>query len=248
MGMSYINPVSLLFGYTAEVLVAITALMHLAGVLAFGLLVFKLVDSPYVLAAKGLCAVLIFPFVLLAFFGFEAQAPRLLCTAPFSLFEDLSLMIIADIASCTTAAGMACGMEDAAVGVGQAPSAFGVVLAARRLSQRSARSLSRTSTGSSGATASARLRQACLSHEQDRRAPYYAARFAEQGSHTMDGLIIDEDMRVLGKDMEPIPGLCAAGDNSGGYLGVTYLGVAPGNAAGRSVTFGRHAGRVAALS
>lgn len=79
-------------------------------------------------------------------------------------------------------------------------------------------------------------------------APFFAARFAQQGSHTMDGLIIDADMRVLDKDMKPIPGLYAAGDNSGAYLGVTYLGVAAGNAAGRSVTFGRHAGRVAALS
>lgn len=76
--------------------------------------------------------------------------------------------------------------------------------------------------------------------------PFYAARFAQQGSHTMDGLLIDEDMRVLDEDGAPIPGLFAAGDNSGGYLGVTYLGVAAGNAAGRSVTFGRHAGRAAA--
>ncbi len=77
--------------------------------------------------------------------------------------------------------------------------------------------------------------------------PYYAARFAEQGSHTMDGLVIDEDMRVLDDDLQPIPGLFAAGDNSGAYLGVTYMGNAAGNAAGRSITFGRHAGRVAAL-
>lgn len=78
--------------------------------------------------------------------------------------------------------------------------------------------------------------------------PYYAVRFAEQGSHTMDGLVIDEDMRVLDENLKPIAGLYAAGDNSGAYLGVTYLGNAAGNAAGRSITFGRHAGRVAALS
>ena len=77
--------------------------------------------------------------------------------------------------------------------------------------------------------------------------PYYAARFAEQGSHTMDGLVIDTDMRVLDDDMQPIPGLFAAGDNSGCFLGITYMGNAAGNAAGRGITFGRHAGRVAAL-
>lgn len=78
--------------------------------------------------------------------------------------------------------------------------------------------------------------------------PFYAARFAQQGSHTMDGLMINEDMQVLDENLEVIPGLYAAGDNSGCYLGVTYLGNAAGNAAGRSITFGRHAGRVAAQS
>lgn len=78
--------------------------------------------------------------------------------------------------------------------------------------------------------------------------PFYAARFAQQGSHTMDGLIINENMQVLDKNLSVIPGLYAAGDNSGCYLGITYLGNAAGNAAGRSVTFGRHAGRHAAQS
>ena len=78
--------------------------------------------------------------------------------------------------------------------------------------------------------------------------PYYALRFAEQGSHTMDGLLINADMQVLDENLEVIPGLYAAGDNAGGSLGVTYLGNAAGNAAGKSVTFARHAGRVAALS
>lgn len=78
--------------------------------------------------------------------------------------------------------------------------------------------------------------------------PFYAARFAQQGSHTMDGLVINEDMQVLDENLEVIPGLYAAGDNSGCYLGHTYLGNAAGNAAGRSVTFGRHAGRHAAQS
>ena len=78
--------------------------------------------------------------------------------------------------------------------------------------------------------------------------PFYAARFAQQGSHTMDGLMINEDMQVLDENLEVIPGLYAAGDNSGCFLGHTYLGTAPGNASGRSVTFGRHAGRHAAQS
>lgn len=80
------------------------------------------------------------------------------------------------------------------------------------------------------------------------QAPYYAARFAEQGSHTMDGLVVDADLHVLNENRDIIPGLYAAGDNAGSHLGVTYMGNAAGNAAGRSITYGRHAGRIAALS
>lgn len=72
--------------------------------------------------------------------------------------------------------------------------------------------------------------------------PYYGDRFTMDGSHTIDGLIIDKDMRVLDENNQPIAGLYAAGDCSGCFLGVTYLGTYAGIAAGRSITFGRHAG------
>ncbi|MEC4271865.1 FAD-binding protein [Adlercreutzia sp. R25] len=78
--------------------------------------------------------------------------------------------------------------------------------------------------------------------------PFYAERNLQDVYHTMDGLIIDEDMRVLDEVNEPIEGLYAAGDVSSCFLGATYLGVAAGIASGRSITFGRHAGRVAAQS
>lgn len=35
--------------------------------------------------------------------------------------------------------------------------------------------------------------------------PFFATRFAEQGSHTMDGLLINEDMQVLDEDLNVIP-------------------------------------------
>lgn len=78
--------------------------------------------------------------------------------------------------------------------------------------------------------------------------PFYGERLLNDVYHTMDGLVIDEDMRVLDEDWKPIEGLYAAGDCSGSFCGATYLGTAAGMAAGRSVTFGRHAGRHAAQS
>lgn len=78
--------------------------------------------------------------------------------------------------------------------------------------------------------------------------PFYAERLVNDVYHTIDGLIIDEDMRVLDENRNPIEGLYAAGDCSASFIGTTYLGTAAGIASGRSITFGRHAGRVAALS
>jgi succinate dehydrogenase/fumarate reductase flavoprotein subunit len=63
---------------------------------------------------------------------------------------------------------------------------------------------------------------------------------------TLDGVKIDTNMKVVGEDGSPIEGLYAAGDCSGGYYGISYVNLLSGDAAGRSVTFGRRAGKLAA--
>lgn len=63
---------------------------------------------------------------------------------------------------------------------------------------------------------------------------------------TLDGVKIDTDMHVIDEHGEAIPGLYAAGDCSGSYFGNSYVNLLSGAAAGRSVTFGRLAGKNAA--
>lgn len=63
---------------------------------------------------------------------------------------------------------------------------------------------------------------------------------------TLDGIRIDENMNALTPDGQAIEGLYCAGDCSGGYFDTSYPNLLAGAAAGRSVTFGRLAGKYAA--
>jgi uncharacterized protein with FMN-binding domain len=82
---------------------------------------------------------------------------------------------------------------------------------------------------------------------QMRTAPFYGCRCC--GGYflcTMDGIKINTDMNVISEDGTVIEGLYASGDCSGGYFGNSYVNLLAGAAAGRSVTFGRLAGKNAA--
>ncbi len=63
---------------------------------------------------------------------------------------------------------------------------------------------------------------------------------------TMDGIHINTDMNAVDAEGNPIEGLYVAGDCSGGYFDTSYPNLLAGAAAGRSVTFGRLAGKNAA--
>ena len=77
-------------------------------------------------------------------------------------------------------------------------------------------------------------------------APFYGARTGAWHLTTLDGVMIDPDMRVLDQNNEPIPGLFATGDCSGGFFSTSYPNLATGLACGRTMTFGRHAGKYVA--
>lgn len=76
------------------------------------------------------------------------------------------------------------------------------------------------------------------------KGPYAAVPRVPALHHTMGGLRIDTQARVLNAQGQPIPGLYAAGEVTGGIHGANRLG---GNAVVDTVVFGRLAGESAAL-
>lgn len=73
--------------------------------------------------------------------------------------------------------------------------------------------------------------------------PFYVARLWPKVHHTMGGLYTDSSTRVINQDFEPIPGLYAAGEVTGGTHGAVRLGSC---AITDCVVFGRMAGQMAA--
>ena len=74
-------------------------------------------------------------------------------------------------------------------------------------------------------------------------APYYAIKIAPGIHHTMGGLKIDTETQVISAEGQPIAGLYAAGETTGGVHGGNRIG---GNAVCDFVVFGRIAGKNAA--
>ncbi|SMP63654.1 flavocytochrome c [Anoxynatronum buryatiense] len=72
--------------------------------------------------------------------------------------------------------------------------------------------------------------------------PFYAARLWPRVHHTMGGLVTNEKTQVINQDFEPIEGLYAAGEITGGVHGAVRLG---GVAIADCIVFGRIAGQEA---
>lgn len=73
--------------------------------------------------------------------------------------------------------------------------------------------------------------------------PYYAMRLWPKVHHTMGGIQIDKESRVISMARQPIKGLYAAGEVCGGVHGAVRLG---SNATVECLVFGRIAGKSAA--
>lgn len=75
-----------------------------------------------------------------------------------------------------------------------------------------------------------------------RTPPFYAIRCSGAILGTMGGIKINHKMEVLDQEGEPIPGLYAAGADTGGWESDTYCALLPGSAFG----FAMNSGRIAA--
>ena len=76
--------------------------------------------------------------------------------------------------------------------------------------------------------------------------PYFGCRTGCWFLATIDGVRIDTNMHPLDDAGKPIQGLYTVGNDSGGIFCFTYPSLFVGLACGRSMTFGRRAGKLAA--
>ena len=77
-------------------------------------------------------------------------------------------------------------------------------------------------------------------------APFYGVRLTGYMLCTLDGIRINESMNALDEHGDPIEGPYVCGNDSGAFFAYTYPDQITGLAAGRSATFARRAGRIAA--
>lgn len=68
--------------------------------------------------------------------------------------------------------------------------------------------------------------------------PFYALKLGTALLEVVGGVSINTDMEVLTKDREPIEGLYAVGDTTGGMYGHEYVTTILGNSHGRALTWG----------
>ncbi len=76
--------------------------------------------------------------------------------------------------------------------------------------------------------------------------PYYGVRTGAWFLATLDGCIIDTNMHPVDENDDPIEGLYLTGNDSGGFFSVSYPNLFTGLACGRTMTFGKRAGMLAA--
>ncbi|MEC4184199.1 helix-turn-helix transcriptional regulator [Adlercreutzia sp. R21] len=96
---SFLNPLSLYDSITTNDFLAFTFLTHFAAALLFGIVIFAGHNSSYAIAFKSVDSLVLIGFFLLALMGAGSLLPRAVCTATFSLFEFITFLAIADLAS-----------------------------------------------------------------------------------------------------------------------------------------------------
>lgn len=76
--------------------------------------------------------------------------------------------------------------------------------------------------------------------------PYFGVRTGAWYLATLDGVAVNTDLHPVDDNGDPIQGLYMTGNDSGGLFAISYPNLSTGFACGRTMTFGRRAGRLAA--
>ena len=148
-GIAFLNPLPLYPSISPLSFIALTFPSHIGGSLLFALAIFFGRGSSYVTAFKTLDTLVLISFFFMGLLGTGSPIPRALCTTAFGLFESVTFLALADLASCSHAdrlrlfgsyyllvrscalVGMALNVDDVVVAVsGLSFSLFGSLFAA----------------------------------------------------------------------------------------------------------------------
>ena len=99
VGVSFLNPLAFYPSISPSAFVSFTFLSHFTAALLFGLVVLFGRGTSYATAFKSVDTLVLVGFFLMALMGVSALAPRAVCTIAFSLFEFVTFLALADLAS-----------------------------------------------------------------------------------------------------------------------------------------------------
>lgn len=98
-GISFLNPLGFYDSITPSDFLSFTFLAHFVAAALFGVIAFVSRDSSHAIAFKSVNSIILIGFFLMALLGAASFVPRAVCTTSFSLFEFITFLAIADLAS-----------------------------------------------------------------------------------------------------------------------------------------------------
>lgn len=98
-GISFLNPLGLYGSITPNDFPSFTFLTHFVAAALFGLIAFVSRDSSHAIAFKSVNSIILIGFFLMALLGAASFVPRAVCTTSFSLFEFITFLAVANLAS-----------------------------------------------------------------------------------------------------------------------------------------------------
>ena len=97
--ISFLNPLGFYESITPNDFLSFTFLTHFVAAVLFGLIAFVSRNSSHAIAFKSVNSIILVGFFLMALLGAASFVPRAVYTTSFSLFEFITFLAIADLAS-----------------------------------------------------------------------------------------------------------------------------------------------------